>query len=201
MDQTAIGRFIAGVRKEQGLTQRQLADALNISDKTVSKWECGNGMPEVSLIMPLCEALGVNVNELFSAQKLSDADYHRKAEENIMDLVKEREESKKKLVLSIVVGSICIVAVLALVLLAAFLDIPVVARVLLIVFALAIAIAGIGAAAVLDREAGTFECPNCHARFVPSMKEYTKGIHTFVKRRLTCPECGQTSMCIHRITK
>ena len=57
MDQLKIGKFIAEMRKEQGLTQKALADKLMISDKTVSKWECGNGMPEVSLMMPLCEIL------------------------------------------------------------------------------------------------------------------------------------------------
>lgn len=57
MDQSKIGKFIAQVRKEQSFTQRQLADMLGISDKTVSKWETGNGLPEVSLMMPLCELL------------------------------------------------------------------------------------------------------------------------------------------------
>ena len=64
MDQIKIGKFIASMRKEQSMTQRQLADVLNISDKTVSKWECGNGMPEVALMLPLCEVLRINVNEL-----------------------------------------------------------------------------------------------------------------------------------------
>lgn len=53
MDQIKIGRFIAKMRKEESYTQRQLADILGISDKTVSKWETGNGLPDVSLMMPL----------------------------------------------------------------------------------------------------------------------------------------------------
>ena len=57
MDQVRIGRFIAEMRKTQNLTQRQLAERLSISDKTISKWECGKGLPEVSLMLPLCEAL------------------------------------------------------------------------------------------------------------------------------------------------
>ena len=102
MDQIKIGNFISTMRKEQGLTQRQLADKLLISDKTVSKWECGKGMPEVSLMLPLCDALGINLNELFSGEKLTDADYKKKAEENIMNLVKEKSESKKKIILSVI---------------------------------------------------------------------------------------------------
>ena len=77
MDQLKIGKFIARTRKEKGLTQKQLADALLISDKTVSKWECGNGIPEVSLMMPLCETLGITVNELLSAKRLSTSDYQK----------------------------------------------------------------------------------------------------------------------------
>lgn len=90
MDQIKIGRFIAKMRKNQSYTQRQLADILGISDKTISKWETGSGLPEVSLMMPLCDALHINVNELLSGECLTDADYKKKAEENMMDLVKER---------------------------------------------------------------------------------------------------------------
>ena len=74
MDQIRIGRFIAQCRKTGGLTQRQLADGLGISDKTVSKWECGNGLPEVSLMLPLCEALGITVNDLLSGERVAQAD-------------------------------------------------------------------------------------------------------------------------------
>ena len=84
LDQERTGRFIQSIRKELGLTQRQLAEKLMISDKTVSKWECGSGLPEISLLMPLCRELGINVNELLSGQRLTAADYQRKAEENIM---------------------------------------------------------------------------------------------------------------------
>ena len=78
MDQVRIGRFIADERKKKGWTQKQLAEKLNISDKTVSKWECGNGFPEVSLLLPLCEALGVTVNDLLSGERVSGEDYQKK---------------------------------------------------------------------------------------------------------------------------
>lgn len=108
MDQIKIGRFIASIRKEQNFTQRQLAEKLNISDKTISKWECGNGLPEVSLMLPLCDALKINVNELLSGERLSDDNYHEKAEENVMDLIREKEESKKKIILSAMVAGLCL---------------------------------------------------------------------------------------------
>ncbi len=69
MDQVKIGKFISQMRKEKGLTQKQLGEELLISDKTVSKWETGKGMPEVSLMLPLCEKLGINVNELLTGKR------------------------------------------------------------------------------------------------------------------------------------
>lgn len=96
MDQIKIGKFIAEMRKEQGMTQKQLADRMEISDKTISKWECGNGLPEMSLMMPLCEALQINVNELLSGERLAPDDYSRKAEENMMNLMQETDDYKKK---------------------------------------------------------------------------------------------------------
>lgn len=201
MDQIRIGKFIAETRKARNLTQRQLADTLSISDKTVSKWECGKGLPEVSLMLPLCAALEITVNDLLSGETVSPADYQEKAEGNMMALIKENEESRKRMAQSIVTGAVTIIAVCALIVIASFVSLPAAARVLLIVFAAAVGAAGIAAAATLELEAGSFECPHCKERFVPGMEEYVKSYHTFTKRRLTCPKCGKTGMCRHRVTR
>lgn len=97
MDQIKIGKFIAEERKAKKYTQRELADKLSISDKTISKWERGNGFPEVSLLLPLCNELEITVNELLSGERLQAMDYKKKAEENMVNLVREAQESKKKL--------------------------------------------------------------------------------------------------------
>ena len=201
MDQIQIGKFIAESRKARSLTQRQLADNLGISDKTVSKWETGKGLPEVGLMLPLCGELQITVNDLLSGERVTSTNYQKKAEENMMDLMKENEESKQRMVLSVICGVITIVAVCALIVIAAYLPLPVIARAALIVFALAVAALGVGAACMLDVKAGYFECPGCHAAFVPTTAEYVKGVHTITKRRLTCPECGKTAMCRHRIIR
>lgn len=201
MEQRKIGKFIATERKTQGFTQRQLADQLGISDKTVSKWETGKGLPEVSLMIPLCETLHITVNDLLSGERVSESDYQKKAENNMMDLIKENEENKKQMILSVICGTITIIAVCSLVIIASYMDLPVPIRVLLIVIACITAVFGIAAAAMLDIKAGYFECPHCKALFVPTMGEYVKGYHTITKRRLTCPECGKTGMCRHRIVR
>ncbi len=95
MEQEKIGEFIAAQRKEKGMTQKQLGDALKISDKTVSKWECGKGLPDISIIMPLCELLNISVNELLSGEHLTEDSYPEKAEENMMQLIQETENQKR----------------------------------------------------------------------------------------------------------
>lgn len=201
MDQMRIGKFIAESRKALGLTQRQLADTLDISDKTVSKWECGKGLPEVSLMLPLCRTLGISVNEMLSGERLDEESYKERAEENMMDLIKENAENKKRMALSVVCGTITVIAVCSLITIASYLQLPVIVRILLIILAFATAVAGIGAAAVLEVKAGYYECPGCGELFVPSIGEYVKGYHTFTKRRLTCPRCGKRGMCRHRVVR
>lgn len=201
MDQIKTGKFIAETRKALHITQRQLADMLSISDKTISKWERGRGLPEVSLMLPLCNALHITVNDLLSGERVSPDSYRQKAEENMIQLMQENEENRKRIALSVICGVITIIAVCALSALASFLAVPTAVRIVLIVLAVATAVAGIGAAAMLDASAGYYECPHCKALFVPTMGEYVKGYHTLTKRRLTCHVCGRTGMCRHRIVR
>ena len=201
MNQIKTGKFISETRKAQGLTQKQLADILEISDKTVSKWECGKGLPEVSLMLPLCSALNITVNDLLSGERVSKIEYINKAEENMMNLIKENEENKKRMALAVICGIITVIAVCSLIVIASYIEMPTIARIALILFAAATAIAGIGAAAMLEIKAGYYECPHCKALFVPTMNEYVKGYHTLTKRKLTCHECGKSGMCRHRVVR
>ena len=201
MEPTRIGRFIAERRKALELTQRQLAEQLSVSDKAVSKWETGRGLPDVLLMPPLCAVLGITVNDLLSGERVGEGDYRKKAEENMMELMRENAENRQRLLQSIACGGVTVVAVCALVALAAFLPLPALARVALLLLAMATAVVGIWAAATLDARAGWFECPHCKELFAPAMADYVKGLHTFTRRRLTCPHCGQTGMCRHRVTR
>ncbi|MDD6345952.1 MAG: helix-turn-helix transcriptional regulator [Oscillospiraceae bacterium] len=202
MNQIKTGKFISAMRKSKNLTQRQLAEKLNISDKTVSKWECGNGMPEVSLMLPLCEILEINVNELLSGEKIDDGNYHRKAEENMMNLIKEKEENRKKLIISFINAIMGTSMLVVCILVAGYTEnLSPVIKVLLIIFGVLMMILGLCVAVVLDRETGTYECPECHAKFTPDMKSYIMGVHTLTKRKLKCPECGKTKYCKHIISK
>mgnify|MGYP001041631525 CR=1 FL=1 len=201
MNQVQIGRFLAQERKRKGYTQKQLSEKLGISDKTVSKWECGNGFPEVSLLLPLCGELDITVNELLSGERVCEEDYRRKAEENMVNLVKEAQESRKKIILSAMVAGLALLAAVPLIVLSGALDLETWLRALLIAIGLVVIAIGIAIACILDREAGAFECPECKARFVPEMKDYLMGPHTFTKRKLTCPHCGAHRYCKKVLTR
>ena len=96
MDQKKIGAFIAQCRKEKNLTQMQLAELLEITNQAVSKWENGRGMPDVSLLQPLCNVLDISLNELFSGEHISAEEYKGKAEENISRLFQEKQIANLK---------------------------------------------------------------------------------------------------------
>ena len=201
MNQIMIGKFIASERKRKGYTQKQLSEKLGISDKTISKWERGNGFPEVSLLLPLCNELDITVNELLSGERVSEEDYRKKAEENMVNLVREAQESKKKIIMSAMVALLVIVAAVPLFVISGAIEMDNWIRIVLIVIGLVVIVLGIAIACVLDREAGAYECPECKTRFVPDMKDYIMGAHTITKRKLTCPHCGAHRYCRKVFTK
>ena len=105
MDLIQIGKFIAQKRKEKNLTQLELANKISVSEKTISKWECGNGLPDASLMLPLCNVLDISANELLSGKSLSENEYKESAEKNIVELKSRQEKSTKHLLtLEVVVG-------------------------------------------------------------------------------------------------
>lgn len=152
-------------------------------------------------MLPLCKTLQIGVNDLLSGERLCEDNYRKRAEENLMNLIEENRENKNRMLYSVLCGGVTVVAVSALVALASFLTIPVPVRILLLLLAVLTGVTGIFVAAQLEWRAGYYECPHCKAQFVPSMRDYVKGYHTLTRRRLTCPHCGRTGMCRHRIVR
>lgn len=112
MDQMKTGKFIADMRKAQGLTQKELAEKLGMSDKTISKWECGNGMPDNSIMIELCDILHINVNELLSGERLSSENYSQKAEENIMNLIQNTDATERNSKRSFITSLVGVIALI-----------------------------------------------------------------------------------------
>jgi len=103
MNQEIIGSFIAKCRKEKNLTQLQLAEKLNITNRAVSKWETGKSIPDVSIMPELCEILEISVNELLSGERIGQEDYFMKAEKNFLEMF-SNNKGKKKLTIMQVIG-------------------------------------------------------------------------------------------------
>ena len=96
MDQKKIGAFISELRKEKNMTQKELAQKLGITDRAISKWENGRGMPEVSLMKPLCEALDISINELLGGERIEQKDYREKSEFNFLNTMDYTQKKIKK---------------------------------------------------------------------------------------------------------
>lgn len=116
MEQEKIGKFIAKLRKDKNLTQQQLAEKIGVTDRAISKWETGRGMPDLSLLIPLCKELDISINELLSGEYLQEEIYKEKLEENIIKTIdyskKEIKENKKKF---LVILGVIIISILLLV--------------------------------------------------------------------------------------
>lgn len=203
MDQIAIGKFIASERKRKGYTQKQLSDILSISDKTISKWECGNGFPEVSMLLPLCNELDITVNELLAGERVSEEDYRKKAEENMVNMIKEREENRKKAIHTVITGIISTVAFLTIIMVVCIytevIALPV--KILLVAIACSIFIPGLLVAMEGERTVGYYKCRACGELFVPTLGAYTMGMHCLTSRHLKCPKCGKRTYCRKVLSK
>lgn len=195
MDQKITGKFIAELRRERGLTQKELADKLLLSDKTVSKWEQGRGFPDVSLLLPLCEILEVTVNELLSGKRLQADEYQKNAEKNMVRLMQDKKEFKLKIFLEVMVLLLTLVSGISLCMVASYVEMPNVWRVWIIVLALVIIAIGVAIMIVLERMTFAYRCSICNTAFVPTYGAYICGMHTMTKRFLKCPKCGQRNWC------
>lgn len=121
-----IGEFLQELRKSKGLTQKELAEQIGVSNKTISKWENGNSVPDTSMLLPLCNALEITVNEFLSCEKILPENYSMKAEENIMALIEENKRTQKGNTVSRIIGGVVVcIALIFMVISAAGLPFPI----------------------------------------------------------------------------
>ena len=202
MDQVKIGKFIASCRKEQGMTQAALAEKLGISDRAVSKWETGKSLPDSGIMLELCELLNINVNELLSGEKIMVEAYDKKAEENLIAMSREVEEKNRQLLQTeIWIGAPSVAAGLVLCTVAAYVEMPVWVRFLLVMFAVAMILIVSFVAVGIEQKAGYYECQECHHRYVPTYWSTNLAPHMGRTRYMRCPECGKKSWQKKVLTK
>lgn len=194
MDQIKIGRFIAERRREKNLTQMQLAEKLNVTDRAVSKWERGKTMPDSSIMLDLCYVLGITVTDLLYGEVISMENYNEKLEKQLLEVVKQKEESDKRLLsLEIFIGVVVSLILFALVFVASFVEMADWLRVVLIVIGFIPFAIGIAYAIRIEQMAGYYECAKCGHRYVPTYKSVLMAAHVNRTRYMRCPECNKKS--------
>lgn len=194
MDQIKIGKFIAECRKKNNLTQMQLAEKLNITDRAISKWENGKGMPDSSIMLDLCNELKISVNELLSGEVLEMNNYNAKLEQNLIEMVKQKEQSDKKMLrLEIVVGYISSITFLILIFVASYIEMQNWIKILLITFGIITFAIGMYNCIKIEQTAGYYECAKCHHKYVPKYSSVLWSMHINRTRYMKCPKCNQRS--------
>ena len=196
MDQIKIGKFIAECRKKVNLTQMQLAEKLNITDRAVSKWETGKSLPDSSIMLDLCDILGITVNDLLSGEKIGMESNNKNNEQLLLDMAKELEQKNKTVWKAmLVIMIISMTALFAGIFLAAFL-IPEGIWQLVTVLALCVVfLIPCFYALKLEVSVGAYKCKNCGHEIVPTYSEALWAMHRGFTRHLKCPKCNKRTWC------
>ena len=196
MDQIKIGRFIAACRKKANFTQVQLAEKLGITDKAISKWERGIAMPDTSIMLELCDLLGISVNELLNGEKINMENSNQKNEQLLLDMAKELEQKNKTVWRSMwVIMIISITALLAGVFIAAYLIPEGVWQLITILGVCVLFLIPCFYALKLEVSVGAYKCKNCGHEIVPTYMQALNAMHMGTTRYLTCPNCGKRTWC------
>ena len=202
MDQVKIGKFIAECRKRANLTQMQLAEKLGITDRAVSKWERGKALPDSSIMLELCDLLGITVNDLLSGEVISVENYNEEMEKKLLDMVRQKEQADKRLLAAeVFIGMTATVILLGLIFVAAFVQMETWTRILLIVLGFVLFLAGCFYALRMEQVAGYYQCKECGHRYVPTYKAVNLAPHMGRTRKMKCPQCGKKSWQKKVLTK
>ena len=196
MDQIKIGRFIAACRKRANLTQLQLADKLGITDKAISKWERGITMPDTSIMLELCDILGISINELLSGEKINMENSSQKNEQLLLDMAKELEKKNKTIWSSMwAIMIVSMTALIAGIFIAAFLIPEGVWQLVTILCVCVLFLIPCFYALKLEVSVGAYKCQNCGYEIVPTYKEVMMAMHRGFTRHLLCPKCNKRTWC------
>lgn len=196
MNQIKIGEFISSQRRKKNLTQAALAEKLGITDRAVSKWERGKGLPDVSLMLDLCEIFGITVNELLCGEIISMENSNLKNEQLLLDMAKELEKKNKTIWTSM--WAIMIVSMTALfagILISAFLLPEGVLQLVTILIICVVFLIPCFYALKLEVSVGAYKCKNCGHEIVPTYSEALWAMHRGTTRYLKCPNCQKRTWC------
>ena len=202
MDQIKTGKFIADCRKSKKLTQAQLAEKLGITDRAISKWETGRAMPDVSIMLALCDVLGISVNELLCGEKIIMENNDQKNEQLLLDMAKEIERKNKTIWNAMwTIMTVSIIGLIGGLAIIVFF-VPEGPWMLAAILALCVVfLIPCFYALKLEVSVGAYKCKNCGHEFVPTYKQALNAMHRGSTRYLKCPQCGKRTWCKKVIKK
>lgn len=202
MSPEKIGAFIATRRKMLNMTQMQLAQQLSITDRAVSKWERGKGMPDASIMLELCRILGITVNDLLSGEVVMMDNYTEEMEKNLLEMTRQKQAADKQLLqLEIITGVLCMVIFFALIIVASLVQMEEWLRITLILIGLVPLLLATPFMLRIEQTAGYYQCGVCGHRYVPTFKSVFIAPHMGRTRKMRCPECNQKSWQKKVLTK
>ncbi len=202
MDQVKIGKFISECRKQVNLTQAQLAEKLNITDRAISKWETGRAMPDSSIMLELCDILCISVNELLSGEKINMENNNQKNEQLLLEMAKEMERKNKTIWTSMwVIMVISMTALFAGLFIAAFFIPEGVWQLVTILVLSVVFLIPCFFALKLEVSVGAYKCKNCGHEIIPTYSEALWAMHRGTTRHLKCPKCNKRTWCKKVIKK
>ena len=194
MDQIKIGKFIAQRRKGINLTQLQLAEKLGITDRAVSKWETGKAMPDSSIMLELCDVLKISVNDLLCGEVVTMDHYNKELENNLLEMIRQKEQSDKRLLaIEWVVGILSMIVLFVPIFVAALLPMEDRLRVVLVFSGFLPGITGLCFAMRIEQVAGYYACKECGHRYIPTSKAMYLAPHMGRTRYMKCPRCQKRS--------
>ncbi len=196
MNQIKIGKFIAECRKKANLTQMQLAEKLNITDRAVSKWETGKTMPDTSIMLELCDILGINVNELLSGERINMENNNEKNEQLLLDMAKDIEQKNKTIWTAMwAIMTVSIIGLIGGLAIVAFF-VPEGPWMLVAILALCVVfLIPCFYALKLEVSVGAYKCQNCGFEIVPTYSQALNAMHMGTTRYLKCPKCHKRTWC------
>ena len=196
MNQIKIGKFIAECRKKANLTQMQLAEKLNITDRAVSKWETGKTMPDTSIMLELCDILGISVNELLSGERINMENNNEKNEQLLLDMAKDIEQKNKTIWTAMwAIMTVSIIGLIGGLAIVAFF-VPEGPWMLVAILALCVVfLIPCFYALKLEVSVGAYKCQNCGFEIVPTYSQALNAMHMGTTRYLKCPKCHKRTWC------
>ena len=202
MDQIKIGKFIAECRKKQNLTQMQLSEKLNITDRAVSKWETGKSLPDSSIMLELCDILKITVNDLLYGEVVTMENYNKELENNLLEMIRQKEESDKRLLrIEIVMGICCILPLIASIIIALTVPMEEWLSAIIILASLIPLLVATPFALKIEQKAGYYECRKCGHRHIPRYSSVFWAMHMGRTRYMRCPKCDKWSWNKKKIGK